>query len=366
MLLPSAQLLIFVGTYTSKGGASQGIYSVRLDPTTGAFTSPEVAAETPRPTFLAWHPNGRVLYALGDGPAPDGNTTPGAVAFNFDARTGKLAQLNARGTGGGNTTHLAPDATGRVLVTVSYSGGQIAAFPLAADGTIGARAAFIAHAGPPGPNKARQDQPHPHSVTFSPDNRFAYVCDLGLDKVFCYAADTTTGTLTARDSFVVPPGAGPRHSKFSTDGRFFYVVNELGGSVTAFACDPATGRLTRRQTISTLPGGFTGQNISAEIRVHPNGKFVYASNRGHDSIAVFTSQADGTLQLVAITPCGGQHPRNFALSPDGCWLVCANMESNNLVSFRVDAGTGRLTPAGHTVPVPQAVCVLFAPSAADN
>ena len=359
--MPSAPLLIFAGTYTSKDGASKGIYAVRLDPATGALSVPEAAAVTPRPTFLAWHPGGRVLYALGDGPAPDGKTTPGAVAFNFDAPTGTLALLNARGTGGGNTTHLTTDATGRMLVTVSYSGGQVSAFPLAADGRIGERSAFITHSGPPGPNPARQDQPHPHSVTFAPDNRFAYVCDLGLDKVFCYGVDANAGTLAARESFPVHSGAGPRHSKFSADGRFFYVINELGGSVTVYACDPTTGQLTQRQTISTLPAGFAGQNISAEIRVHPNGRFVYASNRGHDSLAVFARDAaDGTLRLSEITPCGGKHPRNFALSPDGTWLVCANMESDNLVSFKADA-TGRLSPTGHSTRVPQAVCVLFAP-----
>ncbi len=363
MLLPLASLLIFVGTYTPKDGASRGIYAVRLDPATGALSEAVVAAETPNPTFLALHPDGRVLYALGEGPAPDGKVTGGVAAFGYDAATGRLTLLNARGTGGGGTTHLAADATGRMLITVSYGDGYAASFPLTADGHLRERASFIPHQGPLGPNKSRQEKPHPHSVTLSPDNRFAFVADLGLDRVFSYRLDLANGTLTPNDpAFIsVTPGSGPRHTKFSRDGRFFYILGEIDGSVTVCAYQAATGAGTPIQHISTLPAGFkvTDPDRAAEIRVHPNGKFVYASNRGHDSIAVFAVQADGTLALVEITPCGGVSPRNFALSPDGGWLVCANQTSNNLASFRVDPATGRLTATGHSVTVPQPVCVLF-------
>lgn len=363
MLLPLASLLIFVGTYTPKDGASRGIYAVRLDPVTGALGAASVAAETPNPTFLALHPNGRVLYALGEGPAPDGRTTGGVAAFGYDAASGRLTPLNTRGTGGGGTTMLAPDATGRMLITVSYGAGYTASFPLEKDGRIGPVSSFIPHQGPLGPNPARQEKPHPHSATLSPDNRFAFVADLGLDRVLAYRLDPAAGTLTPNDPAFIPtqPGSGPRHTKFSRDGRFFYILGEIDGSITVCAYDAARGAGTPLQHISTLPAGFkvTDPDRAAEIRVHPNGRFVYASNRGHDSIAQFAVQTDGTLRLVGFTPCGGRHPRNFNLSPDGAWLVCANMDSDNLVSFKVDPATGRLTATRHTTTVPKPVCVLF-------
>lgn len=363
--MSAASQLIFIGTYTPKDGASRGIYAVRLDSATGALSAPVLAAETPAPTFLTWRPDGRVLYALGEGPGPDGKIGGGVAAFAFDAASGNLAPLNSRGTGGGgNTTMLATDATARMLVTVSYGAGYVASFPLAADGRVGERVSLIAHTGPFGPNKTRQDKPHPHSVTISPDNRFAMVADLGLDRVLVYRLDPASGALAPHDpAFIAtPPGTGPRHTKFSRDGRFFYILNELDGSISACAYDAARGAGTPIQHISTLPAGFqvTDPDRAAEIRVHPNGRFIYASNRGHESIAVFAVQSDGTLQLVELTPCGGKHPRNFELSPDGHWLVCANQHTNNLVAFRVDPATGRLTAAGHTVAVPQPVCVLFA------
>ena len=363
--MSAASPLIFIGTYTTKDVPSKGIYAVRLDTATGALSEPVVAAETPNPTFLTWRPDGRVLYALGEGPGPDGRSDGGVAAFAFDAASGKIALLNSRGTGGGgSTTMLATDATARMLVTVSYGAGYVASFPLAADGRLGERATLLIHTGPLGPNQIRQDKPHPHSVTISPDNRFALVADLGLDRVLVYRLDPATGTLTPHDpAFIAtPPGTGPRHTKFSRDGRFFYILNEIDGSISACAYDAARGAGTPIQHISTLPAGFkvTDPDRAAEIRLHPNGRFVYASNRGHESIAVFAIQADGTLQLVEITPCGGQHPRNFALTSDGNWLVCANQNSNNLVVFKVDAATGRLTATGHTATVPQPVCVLFA------
>ena len=365
-LMSAASQLIFIGTYTPKEGASQGIYAARLDVANGILSEPVVAAKTPNPTFLAWHPDHRVLYALGEGPGPDGRTGGGVAAFACNPPSEKLSLLNTRGTGGGgNTTMLAPDASGRMLITVSYGAGYVAAFPLGADGQIGPRTSLLAHAGPLGPNTTRQDKPHPHSVTISPDNRFAFVADLGLDRVLAYRIDPAAGTLTPHNPAFIPtpPGTGPRHTKFSRDGRFFYVLNEIDGSITACAYDAARGAGTPIQQISTLPAGFqvTDPDRAAEIRVHPNGRFIYASNRGHDSIAIFAVQPDGRLRLVEITPCGGQHPRNFELSPDGAWLVCANQDSNNLVSFKVDDATGRLTPTGSVVIVPQAVCVLFAP-----
>jgi 6-phosphogluconolactonase len=356
MLLPLASLLIFAGTYTPKDGASQGIYAVRLDPGTGAFSAPVLAAKTPNPTFLAAHPNGRVLYALGESP-----TGGAAAAFTIDAAAGTLALLNQEASGGGGFCYVGLDATARVLVGISYGSGQVSAFPVGPDGRLGPVASLLTTTGTPGPNRAPQDAPHAHSATFSPDNRFVYVCDLGLDQILRYRIDHATARLTLDGVTPTAPGAGPRHSKFSGDGRFFHVINELDSTIATYGCDPATGRLTPLQTVSTLPAGFKGENICAEIRVHPGGRFVYGSNRGHDSLAVFArDSATGRLTLVEIVPSGGSHPRNFNLTPDGGWLVCANRGSDNLVSFKVDPATGRLTATGHTATVPKAVCVLFA------
>ena len=360
--MSAASQTLFIGTSTPKDGASRGIYAVRLDSTSGALSAPVLAAETPNPTFLALRPDNRVLYALTDGP------TGGAVnAYTVAAPTGALTLLNQQPSGGAGLAHLATDATGRTLIAVSYGSGYVVSFPLAADGRIGTHHPLIAHQGPLGPNASRQEKPHAHSVTLAPDNRFAFVADLGLDRVFSYRLDAATAALTPNDpAFIATaPGTGPRHSKFSADGRFFYVLDELDGTVTVCTYDAARGAGKPIQRISTLPAGFTitDPDRAAEIRIHPNGKFVYASNRGaFDSLAVFAVNADGTLMLVEIIPSGGSHPRNFALSPDGAWLVCANRDSNNLVVFKVDPATGRLTATGHTVTVPQAVCVLFAPT----
>jgi len=358
----TAALLIFVGTYTNKDGASQGIYAVHFDPATGEFTGLMLAAATSNPTFLEMNPNGRVLYAVGENDTVNGKPGGGAVAFNFDPATGKLSPLNAEPTGGLGCAHLKADATGRTLILASYNGGDVTAFPLDATGRIGAHTSRVFQTGKLGPNTARQDKPHPHSITISPDNRFAYVCDLGLDKIFRYQLDAATATLTPGGETASLPGAGPRHSKFSTDGKFFYVVNELNGTVASYACNPATGELAPLQSVATLPADFKGENTCAEIRLSSDGRFVYASNRGHDSIAVFArDRTKGTLTLIEIVPCGGKHPRNFNLTPDGNWLICASRDTNNLVSFRIDQKTGRLTPSGHAVTIPMPVCVLFAP-----
>ena len=359
--MSAASQLLVIGTYTPKDGASRGIYTVRLDTDTGALGEPVLAAEIPNPTFLALHPRGGIVYAVSEGGLVGGKPGGTVTAFKLDRAAGKLTTMNIQATGGSPACHVNTDATGRMVISVSYGGRQIVAQSLEADGRVGATGSLLSSAGPLGPSSARQDQPHPHSTTFSPDNRFAYVCDLGRDKILCFRLDLAAATLTPAGEFASVPGAGPRHSKFSADGRFFYVLNELNGTVATYACDPATGALTPGQVVGTLPDGFAGQNTCAEIRVHPNGRFVYASNRGHDSIAVFArNPADGTLKRVEIVPSGGGHPRNFTLSPDGAWLVCANRDSSNLVVFKVDPATGRLAATGHTASVPSAVCVVFA------
>jgi 6-phosphogluconolactonase len=353
----------FLGTYTRDG--SKGIYSSHLEAKTGALTVPQLAAELGNPTFLALHPNGKIVYAIGDF-VKDGKVVGGAVsAYAMNSATGGLALINQEPSGGGGLTHLAVDATGRMLIAVSYGSGYVVSFPLQKDGRIGTRATFLPEEGPLGPNTSRQDKSHAHSVTISPDNRFAFVANLAFDRVFSYRIDPATATFQPNDpAFItIAPGAGPRHTKFSADGKSFYVLNEIVGMVTVCSYDAATGQASPIQEINTLPADFARKDPdrAAEIRVHPNGKFVYASNRGHDSIAVFARDtATGKLTLVEFAPCGGKEPRNFSLSPDGAWLVCAHQNSNSLVSFKVDPTTGRLTPAGSKVETPVPVCVLFA------
>jgi len=357
----AADALLFIGTYT-RDGRSHGIYSLRLNLVTGALTAPVLAAEAQNPTFLALHPDKRHLYACGELRATKDQPQGGVGAYAIDVAAGTLDFLNQQPTGDGATTHVAIDATGRMAMAANYGAGYVCALPIDAAGRLGERSAYLELTGPLGPNQPGQDKPHAHSVTVSPDNRYVFACTLGLDRVYGFKIDPAKATLGPASSpfTATPAGVGPRHSKFSADGRFFYVVNELGGSICVFAYDAARGSLTLRQTISSLPTGFRGVNTSAEIRLSPDGRFVYASNRGPDNLAVFARDpAAGTLTLVEIVPSGGKHPRNFALSPDGRWLLCANRDTDNVVVFRVDVVTGRLTPTANSATIAQPVCVLF-------
>ena len=360
--MTAASQLVYIGTYTPKDNPSRGIYAVRLDTITGELSEPILAAETPNPTFLALHPNGQILYTIGDSTPLTAAAGGAAVAFAIDSATGKLTPLNAQPTGGASLCYVGVDATGKELATISYGGGHITSFAISSDGKVGPRINALSSMGALGPNKTRQEKPHPHSITYSPDNRFAYVCDLGRDKVLRFKVDPSAGSLTPAGEFATAAGDGPRHSKFSADGKHLYVINELAGTITHYTCDPATGAISSAGSTSTLPDDFKGSNTTAEIRIHPNGNFVYGSNRGHDSIAVFArSPGDGSLKRVQIISSGGAHPRNFNLSPDGSWLLCANRDTNNVTVFKVDATTGLLTATGHSAPVPQGVCVLFMP-----
>ena len=356
--LSAASQLVYIGT------GSRGIYALRLDSADGTLSAPMLAADDRDPGFLALDPSKRRLYAVDEiPPALSAKANAGGVsAFAVDRVSGSLTLLNQRPSGDGPPPHLVVDATGKMLIAADYGAGTICAWPIESDGSLGERSALIEHRGRPGPNRDRQSRPHPHSVTLSPDNRFAFVCDLGLDRVFAYRIDPSRGALAPNDPpfTVVRAGAGPRHSKFSPDGRFFYVVNEMGGSICVFAYDAARGSLSLRQTISTLPPGFRGANTSAEVRIDPRGRFLYASNRGPDTLAVFARDPlHGTLTPVEIVPCGGSQPRNFALSPDGRWLLCANRATNNVVVFRVDPATGRLIQTPNQATIGQPICVLF-------
>ena len=357
--------LVYIGT-TSPGDPTteQGIYAVRLDPKTGKLTVPTVVAKAAtNPAFLAMSPDGKHLYATVVLPEPVNGMNGGVSAFTINRETDGLTLLNTKSTGGDVVAHLVVDATGRALVLANYGSGSVVSLTRLEDGRVGNLKSLISLHGGSGVHPQRQKNAHPHAVVLSPDNHQVFVPALGQDKTVRFEFDAENAGIALADPAAhgSAPGAGPRHAKFSPDGKFYYALNELDGSVDVLAYEATRGKLTPVQTISGLPADFTGQNQSAEIRVHPNGRFVYTSNRGHDSITVFSRHATtGRLSLVEIVPCGGRHPRNFALSPDGGWLLCANRDTNNLVVFAVDQTTGRLTPTGEQADVPGPICVLFA------
>ena len=268
-----------------------------------------------------------------------------------------LNAVSSRGTG---PCHLVVDRTGKCLLAANYNGGSVASFPVHEDGSLGAASTFEQHSGSSA-NPQRQSGPHAHSVVLSPDNRFFLSADLGLDEVFTYRLDPAKATFTPADPpFVkVAPGSGPRHIAFHPNGKFVYVVNEMASKVMAFSYNAATGGLSQFQTIAMLPEGFSGVSTAAEIEVHPNGKFLYASNRGHDSIAVYSIDSAGKLALVDIVPSGGKTPRNFAIDPSGAWLLAAHQDGGGITLFRIDTKTGKLARTGDALDVPLPVCLVF-------
>ena len=357
-LAPAREFLVFFGTYT--GPKSKGIYVSRFDSATGKLDAPQLAAETKSPSFLAVHPNGRFLYAVGETSTVGDTGQGGVTAFAIEPG-GKLKALNTQPSGGSGPCHLALDAKGRFVFTANYGSGSVAALPILADGSLAAPAATVQHAGS-SVNKSRQEGPHAHCVNLSPDQRFLLACDLGLDKLMVYRVGENQRVLTENDPpfCKLAPGTGPRHLAFGRSGKFVYVVNEMGSSVTVLAYDAKRGTLNESQTTSTLPEKWNGNSACAEIAVHPSGKFVYASNRGHDSIAVFAvNRKSGELSLVEHQTTQGKTPRHFALDPTGDWLLAENQASDNVVVFRVNAKTGALDAHGQPVEVPSPVCAVF-------
>jgi 6-phosphogluconolactonase len=355
---------VYVGTYT--GAKSKGIYRARLDPSSGSLTQPELAAETPSPSFLAWDPQRGHLYAANEVEQFGGEKTGSVSSFGVDAASGKLTARNQKPSGGAGPCHLVVDSIGRNVLVANYAAGTVAVLQTLKTGALTDPTTVIRHQGT-GPDKQRQEAPHAHCVTLDAANRFVLVNDLGLDKVMVYRFDPSAGKLTPNDppAASVAPGAGPRHLAFSPDGRFAYVNNEMALTVTAFAYDGSRGALRELQTLSTVPEG-TGRagNSTAEIRVHPSGKFVYVSNRGPDSIAIFTADTQtGRLTAAGHQPTQGKTPRSFSIDPTGRYLLAANQNSDTIVVFRIDPESGKLTPTGTTVSVPVPVCVEFVPAA---
>jgi 6-phosphogluconolactonase len=343
-----------------QGPHSKGIYAFRYDTSRLALEPLGVVGEMPRPSFLAISPDRRFLYAVSE-LGNNGKSEAFVYAFAIESATGKLALLNRQPSGGGGACHLVVDKSGKFLLVANYGSGSAASFPLKPDGSIGDRVSKIQFEGS-GPNLSRQRGPHAHAVVLSPDNRFLFVPDLGTDRIQILRFDSSSGSLTrnAPAEVAVKAGAGPRHLTFSPDGRFAYLVCEMGSLVVAFRYDSSTGGLTEIQSASTLPDGFSGENNSAEIEVDPEGRFLYASNRGHDSVAVFSiDRQTGKLERIQIESTQGRTPRNFAIDPAGRHALVADQDSNRIVLFNRDVQTGKLAFAANTVDVPSPVCLLF-------
>jgi 6-phosphogluconolactonase len=357
--------LVYVGTYTSE--KSKGIYLFKLKTRNLAVSQNQtlvplgLAAQIASPSFLEIDRDRRLLFAVNETSEFDGQRSGAVSAFSIDPATGKLKLINQRPSLGSGPCQLVLDKDRRHVLVANYGSGSVAVLPVSADGRLGEATDVEQHAGS-SVNPRRQEGPHAHCVTFDPAGRFVFVCDLGLDRVMIYRYDAERGKLTPHEPAfaAVRPGAGPRHMAFRPDGRFAYVINELDSTITAFAYDAQAGKLTEVQSVSTLPPYFDGSNTTAEIAVHPNGRYVYGSNRGHDSVVLFEiDDESGTLTYVEEQGTGGKTPRHFGIDRDGKFLTIANQNSDTLLVCRIDEGNGRLKPSGVFVEAPAPVCVLF-------
>lgn len=355
-----AERLVFVGSYT--GETSRGIQAFRFNESSGILTSVGLAAETPSPSFLTASADGRFVFAVNEVSSFGDAQTGSVTSFSVDPTTGQLTQLSVQSSHGQSPCHLALDRTGRFLAVANYSSGTFAVLPVDANGHLGPALAVIQSTGS-GPHPSRQRGPHAHMVQFDASNRFLLGSDLGIDRVLVYRFDEATGSVTPNEppSFAVTPGAGPRHFAFHPTEPLVFVINELSSTISVFEWDGANGHAEAKGEYPTLPDDFSGTSTTAQILVHPNGRFVYGSNRGHDSIATFTLSSDGQLALVEHTPTRGGIPRNFAIDPSGRWLIAANQRSNTLAVFAIDPQTGRLTETGPLVDTGTPVAVLFMP-----
>ena len=350
---------VYIGTYTGSG--SQGIYVAEFDAETGRLSKPRLAAEAVNPSFLAIHPTGKYLYAVNETADFEGKKSGALTAFAIDQESGRLKPLNQVASAGAAPCHLVVDQAGNTLLTANYTGGNVSLRAIESDGRLGKQTDFHQHEGT-SDNLSRQEAPHAHSINLDAQNEFAFVADLGTDEVVVYRFDADKQKLSRAGAAAVEPGSGPRHFSFHPSGKTAYVINELKSTVNAFQYDPERGQLKKIQTISTLPSDFDGTSYTAEVVVHPSGKFVYGSNRGHDSVACYTVDADtGLLTLVEVEPTGGKTPRNFAIDPTGKYLFAENQGSDSIVLFEIDLATGKLQPTGQQVAVTTPVCVKFLP-----
>ena len=351
---------VWIGTGRSQ--QSHGIYLTKLDTKSGKLSPVSLAAEAEGPGFIAMHPNRKRLYAV-----CDLNKTPVVAAYAIESDQGQsiLKLLNSVEIGDGGAAHVSIDPTARTLLTAQYSNGSVGVFAINDDGSIKARTQLVKHEGASKVDKGRQDAPHAHWTGFSPDNRFAFVPDLGLDKVVIYRFDAAGSKIEPHGFGQLPPGSGPRHLKFHSSGEYIFVLNELALTITVFRYDGKAGTMSPIETVETVPAKEKAkeQAVSAsEIRVHKNGRFVYSANRGHDTISAFAFDAtSGHLTLIEREPIRGATPRNFNIDPSGQWLLAAGQDSHTLASFAIDQQTGELTYNRSCVTTPSAICVLFGP-----
>lgn len=352
--------LVYFGCYTNAKTGSKGIHLSTFDSAKGTLSGPVVAAETSSPSFLALHPNGKYLYAVGE-MASAGGKGGTVSAFAVNRPEGTLRLINQADSGGNGPCHISLDATGHMAMVANYGSGSVASYQVKEDGSLAGPVTFVQHEGS-SVDPQRQQGPHAHSFNRSPDNRYAFACDLGLDKVLTYKIDPSAGSFTASGSVALPPGSGPRHFAFHPSGKFAFVNNEMLMTVATFSYAADSGALTLVDTVSTLPPADQGKPgfSTAETVVHPNGKVVYVSNRTHDTIAVFACDpATGRLTLIQNAPAEGRIPRNFSLDPTGQWMIVAHQDSNTAVVLKVDPETGKLSSTGTKIKVGGAVCVRF-------
>jgi 6-phosphogluconolactonase len=355
----AGEYLVYVGTYT--GEKSKGIYALRFDTRSGKLSEVSLAGETENPSFLTVHPNRKWLYAVGEVGNWQGKKTGVVTAFSIEPGSGKLTALNQVDAQGTSPCYITVDETGKYALIANYGTGSVAVFPIGSDGKLAEASSHIQHEGSSVDPK-RQRGPHAHSIKLSDGNRFAVAADLGMDKLLVYKFDAKQGKLTPNDPpfATLKPGSGPRHFAWHPNDKFAYVLGEMTSTLTALNYDSKRGAFSEITTVSTLPGDFSGDNSTAEVVVHPSGKFVYGSNRGHNSIAVFSiDRSTGKPSLIENASTQGDTPRNFNIDPTGSFLIAANQRTDNLVVFRIDQNTGKLTPTGETAKVGSPVCIRF-------
>jgi 6-phosphogluconolactonase len=365
-------MFVYVGTYTEPirfgtgrilQGKGEGIYIYRMDPSSGALEPVGKAAGVTNPSYLAFNPTRQFLYAVNELKLYEGKPTGTVSAFAADPGTGRLTFLNKRPTHGTDPCHILVDREGKCVLVANFMSGSVCVLPVRGDGSLGEASDFIQHHGS-SVDPVRQRGPHAHSVTLDEANRFAFVPDLGLDKLMVYTFDLERGKLKPNDIpwITMKPGCGPRHMAFHPSGRFAYLVNELDSTVAVLSYDGGRGSFKQLQTVPTLPEGFRGESTCGDVQVSPSGGFVYASNRGHDSIAIYRiDQRAGVLTVMAHALTRGKTPRHFGIEPTGTFLLAANQDSDAIVTFRIDPQTGDLQPTGHVTQVPTPVCVKFLP-----
>ncbi len=351
--------LVFISAFAT--GDKGAIYAYQLGPTTGALKQVHRTSDVENPFFMVVSKDQKFLYSIHA--KSFGSKDPEQVAaYALEGRTGRLKLLNRQSTRGSASCYLDIDATGKTVLVANYSTGNVASLPVQEDGSLGEATSFFQHAGS-SVDPARQKGPYAHCIVVSPDNRFAFAADLGLDQVLSYRLDAATAKLLPNQPPFVktPPGAGPRHLTFHPNGKHAYVINELKNSITVFDYLAETGMMTERQTISTLPADFAGTSHCADLKITPNGRFLYGTNRGHDSIAVYRIGDDGRLALIGIEPSLGKGPQNLLIAANGTLLLCANMPGNNIAVFRIDGQTGGLKSLGEPVSISSPSCIRILP-----